>query len=74
MLHLRITGPATVTAEAVRLLEADPAVTNLVHLPGAALRPAGDLVLADVVREAATRPTSGRSSSRSSPRPRASSP
>ncbi|WP_183100056.1 DUF389 domain-containing protein [Nocardioides pelophilus] len=53
MLHLRITGPPTATAEAVRLLEADPAVTNLVHLPGVALRPAGDLVLADVVREAA---------------------
>lgn len=53
MLHLRITGPAASMVEAVRLLEADPAVTNLVHLPGAALRPAGDLVLADVVREAA---------------------
>jgi uncharacterized hydrophobic protein (TIGR00271 family) len=53
MLHLRITGPAELTAEAVRLLESDPAVSSLVHLPGASIRPAGDVVLADVAREAA---------------------
>ncbi|HWJ83634.1 MAG TPA: DUF389 domain-containing protein [Nocardioides sp.] len=53
MLHLRITGPADLTGQAVRFLADDPAVTNLVHLPGAALDPVGDLVLADVAREAA---------------------
>jgi len=53
MLHLRITGPASAASEAVRVLDADPAVSNLVHLPGASVRPVGDLVLADVAREAA---------------------
>lgn len=53
MLHLRITAPAELTDQAVALLAADPAVTNLVHLPGAAIRPKGDVVLADVAREAA---------------------
>lgn len=53
MLHLRITGPAELTAQALDLMTDDPAVTNLVHLPGAAVRPRGDVVLADVAREAA---------------------
>jgi len=53
MLHLKITGPASAVSEAVHVLDADPAVSNLVHLPGASVRPAGDLVLADVAREAA---------------------
>ena len=53
MLHLRITGPAAQVADALGLLEADPAVSSLVHLPGASIRPAGDVVLADVPREAA---------------------
>jgi uncharacterized hydrophobic protein (TIGR00271 family) len=38
----------------VELLHSQPAVTNLVRLPGAALEPAGDLVLCDVAREAAS--------------------
>ncbi|GAA3801915.1 DUF389 domain-containing protein [Nocardioides panacisoli] len=53
MLHLRITAPAELTDQAVELLTADPAVTNLIHLPGAAIRPEGDVLLADVAREAA---------------------
>lgn len=53
MLHLRVTGPAEAAQEAVRLLDADPAVSSLVHLPGASIRPAGDVVMADVAREAA---------------------
>ena len=36
------------------MLRSQPAVTNLVRLPGAALEPAGDLVLCDVAREAAS--------------------
>lgn len=40
--------------QVVELLGSQPAVTNLVRLPGAALEPAGDLVLCDVAREAAS--------------------
>lgn len=36
------------------LLAADPSVTNLVVLPGAAIDPPGDLVLCDVARESAS--------------------
>lgn len=53
MLHLRISAPADLAPEVVRVLTDDPSVSGLAHLPGASLRPAGDLVLADVPREAA---------------------
>lgn len=53
MLHLRITSPTALTAAAVEVLEADPAVSELAVLRGASLRPAGDVVLADIAREAA---------------------
>lgn len=53
MLHLRITAPTEVAARAVRVLEADPAVSGLVVIPSASKKPHGDLVLADVAREAA---------------------
>ncbi len=52
MLHLRICVPAEETPAVLELLSADPAVSALVHLPGASLRPPGDLVLADLPREA----------------------
>ncbi len=52
MLHLRISAPADLATDAVRILDTDPAVSSVVHLPGASVRPAGDLVLADVAREA----------------------
>ena len=35
-------------------LESSPAVCNIVHLPGAARRPDGDLIMCDVAREAAS--------------------
>jgi uncharacterized hydrophobic protein (TIGR00271 family) len=54
MIHLRITSPAALTEEVVRCLDDDPAVSSLVRVPGAALRPPGDLVLADVAREASS--------------------
>jgi uncharacterized hydrophobic protein (TIGR00271 family) len=53
VLHLRITAPSDLAARAVELLEADPAVSGLVVVPGASRKPAGDLVLAEVAREAA---------------------
>jgi uncharacterized hydrophobic protein (TIGR00271 family) len=54
VLHLRIIVPADRSAEVVDLLERDPGVTHVVVLPRAARQPAGDLILCDVVREAAS--------------------
>jgi uncharacterized hydrophobic protein (TIGR00271 family) len=53
VLHLRITAPADLAARAVESLEADPAVSSLTVIPGASKKPKGDLILADVAREAA---------------------
>ncbi|MEV4539156.1 DUF389 domain-containing protein [Asanoa sp. NPDC049518] len=59
MLHLRIIVPSQRRPEVERLLEGASAVTHIVVLPGAAKQPAGDLVLADVVREGASDVLSG---------------
>jgi uncharacterized hydrophobic protein (TIGR00271 family) len=48
MLHVRVASPAAQTAEIVGLLSASPGVVNLVVLPGAAQRPAGDAVQFDL--------------------------
>ena len=53
MLHLRLIVPVDCTDRARALLADNRGVTNLVVLPGAGVRPEGDLVLADVAREAA---------------------
>lgn len=53
MLLLRVTVPSRLSDEVVAQLSADPGVSGLSVMRGAALRPAGDLVLADVAREAA---------------------
>jgi uncharacterized hydrophobic protein (TIGR00271 family) len=53
VLHLRVIAPVDCTEPARSLLAGHRGVTNLVVLPGVAVRPAGDLVLADVAREAA---------------------
>lgn len=53
MLHLRIIVPTERSAAVLDLLSADPAVTHLIVLPGAARTPPGDVVLCDVVREGA---------------------
>ena len=53
VLHLRIVCPAPTTAAAVEVLRGDPGVTNVVRHPGVCLAPAGDLLEADVAREAA---------------------
>jgi uncharacterized hydrophobic protein (TIGR00271 family) len=52
MQHLRIASPAHLTDEVVALFTGDPAVSHLAVLRGASLEPAGDIVVADVAREA----------------------
>jgi uncharacterized hydrophobic protein (TIGR00271 family) len=52
MQHLRITTPAHLTDDVVAVFTGDPAVSHLAVLRGASLQPAGDIVHADVAREA----------------------
>jgi uncharacterized hydrophobic protein (TIGR00271 family) len=51
--HLRVAVPGELTERVVDLLAAEPGVSNLVVLPGAARRPAGDAVQCDVLSSAA---------------------
>jgi len=53
MLQVRVTSPSDLTDRVVAVFEEDPAVSSLAVLRGASVRPAGDVVLADVAREAA---------------------
>lgn len=53
MQHLRITSPAHLTEQVLAVFSGDPAVSHLAVMRGASLEPAGDIVLADVAREAA---------------------
>lgn len=53
MLHLRICAPTDLTEQVLRMLTDDPAVSSLAVMRGASLRPTGDVVSADVAREAA---------------------
>lgn len=53
MLRMQLFVPAELTDEVSALLEHEPAVSGLAVLRGAARRPAGDVVFADVAREAA---------------------
>ncbi len=52
MLHLRITSPSDLTDAVLKVLD-DPAVSSLAVMRAAAVRPVGDLVVADVAREGA---------------------
>jgi uncharacterized hydrophobic protein (TIGR00271 family) len=54
MVHLRIVAPSHAAEKALELLERNPSVCNLVHLPRAAIRPEGDVILCDVAREDAS--------------------
>jgi uncharacterized hydrophobic protein (TIGR00271 family) len=54
MVHMRIVAPPEAATRALELLGASESVSNVVHLPGAARKPAGDLILADVAREDAS--------------------
>ncbi|HEY4571163.1 MAG TPA: DUF389 domain-containing protein [Kribbella sp.] len=51
-MHLRLIVPADRSQLVVDTLLADPRVTSIVRLPGAAHRPAGDVIECDVTREA----------------------
>lgn len=53
MLHFRIWSPAATSEAVITALSNDPAVSSLAVLRGASVRPDGDVVLADVAREAA---------------------
>jgi uncharacterized hydrophobic protein (TIGR00271 family) len=53
MLHLRAVCPVDVTDQALAVLKQHDGATHIVLLRGAAIDPAGDVVEADVVREAA---------------------
>lgn len=55
MLHLRLIVPPDLTVAVVDRLRDAPEVTNLWHLPGAASKPAGDLVSCDVAKEQGSR-------------------
>ena len=50
MIHLRIVTPAALSEAAVEQLERSLSVCNVVFLEGVALRPQGDVILADVAR------------------------
>jgi uncharacterized hydrophobic protein (TIGR00271 family) len=54
VLHLRIVAPEDVAHRALEVLEASPAVVNIVHLHGVARKPDGDVILCDVAREEAS--------------------
>src|SRR5918999_242617 len=54
MVHLRIVAPAWEAQNVVDLLDKVPSAFNLIHVPGAARKPDGDLILVDVAREDAS--------------------
>jgi uncharacterized hydrophobic protein (TIGR00271 family) len=54
VVHLRIVAPHEHAVQALAALEGVDSVVNVVHLPGAAIKPAGDVILADVAREDAS--------------------
>jgi len=53
VLHLRIYSPAGLTAQACAVLESSSMVSSLAVVPTAGVRPVGDLIMADIPREAA---------------------
>jgi uncharacterized hydrophobic protein (TIGR00271 family) len=54
MVHLRIVTPPERTDDVLGVLDCTPSVINIIRLPGAAHRPDGDVILADVAREDAS--------------------
>ena len=54
MVHMRIVAPREVSELALGMLRESGSVCNVIWLPGAALEPAGDVILADVAREDAS--------------------
>ncbi|WP_163507645.1 DUF389 domain-containing protein [Fodinicola acaciae] len=53
MLHVRVITPPSTTDQVLEVADCCPAVVNVISYPGAARRPAGDVVEFDVAREAA---------------------
>ena len=53
MLRLRISSPSALTGDVLELLSDNPAISSLSVVRGASLRPEGDIISADVAREAA---------------------
>ena len=53
LVHFRVTAPADLARDILRRWLDDPRLIDVVHLPGA-VRPSGDLLEADVAREAAS--------------------
>lgn len=53
MLELRVTAPSDLTEAVLERLETDPAVSALAVIRGASVKPPGDLVTAELPREAA---------------------
>lgn len=51
MLHLRVVAPPNVAPRVLEYVSGIEAVTNVIHLRGASLKPVGDVVLCDVARE-----------------------
>jgi len=54
VIHLRIVAPPETVAAALESLAASRAVINIIHLPGVATRPDGDVIMCDVAREDAS--------------------
>ncbi len=54
LVHLRIVVSRELAGRVLETLERSAAVSHIVHLPGAARRPEGDVVLCDIAREAAS--------------------
>ncbi|MFD4366952.1 DUF389 domain-containing protein [Rhodococcus sp. NPDC058521] len=52
MLKLRILSPTAMTDDLVEILEADSAVSGIALMRGASVKPVGDVILADLAREA----------------------
>ena len=54
MVHLRVIAPHEEAEKVLELLKREPTACHLVHVPGAAVAPAGDMILVDVPREEAS--------------------
>ena len=54
MVHLRIVAPHASARHALELLRASESVSSVIVLEGAAVKPAGDVILCDVAREDAS--------------------
>jgi uncharacterized hydrophobic protein (TIGR00271 family) len=54
LLHVRVVVPDELADDVLELLHREPTACNLIHLPGAARKPDGDVILVDLAREDAS--------------------